>query len=112
MTTKDVVPLANANAQQLTHNGVKGDWTIRENITDRELATFPARISDEDMFAVLRFAREFELAAFNAGVAFQRDKQNTAHRAELDRMVSEREAMIERNNVLAETVERLTRGER
>jgi len=111
MITQDVVPLANANANQITSNGVKGDWAIRENITDRELATFNARISDEDMFAILHFAREYELAAFNAGVDFQREKQNSAHKIEVTRLILEQGAMIKRNNELAEAVDRLTRGE-
>ena len=111
MITQDVVPLANANANQTTSDGVKSDWTVRENITDRKLATFNARISDEDMFAILHFARKYELEAFNAGVDFQREKQNSAHKTEVTQLILERGAMIKRNNELAETVDRLTRGE-
>jgi hypothetical protein len=102
--TTDLIPLANANAFQLTEKGMKSDWMIRENITERELGIFAGRISDQDMFDVLRFARKYELEAFNAGVAFQRAKEN-------QRMNLERQAMIDRNNELAETVDRLTRGE-
>lgn len=111
MTTEDLIPLANANAHQLTVKGVKQDWLIRENISDQELGTFSARISDEDMFAILNFARKYELAAFNAGVAFQREKQNKALTEQVARLLGERAAMIEHNEQLAVTVDRLTRGE-
>lgn len=111
MITEDLVPLANANAHQLTVKGVKQDWLIRENISDQELATLNARISDEDMFAILHFARKYELAALNAGIAFQKDKQNKALNEQIARLLGERAAMIEHNEQLAVTVDRLTRGE-
>ena len=102
--TIDYIPIANANANQITSDGVKGDWTIRENITDRELATFNGRISDEDMFNILAFARKYELEAFNAGINFQKDKQNE----QVERLISERNAIIVSNEQLSATVERLT----
>ena len=111
MITEDLIPLANANAFQLTNDGVKGDWLVRENITERELATFDARISDQDMFTILHFGRKYELAAFNAGIDFQKDKQNVLLRKQIDQLILERGAMIKRNNELAETLDRLTRGE-
>jgi len=95
----------------LTSNGVKGDWLIRENITDRELGTFNARISDEDMFAILHFARKYEVEALNAGIEWQKDKQNVMLRDQIARLLAEREAMIARNDELADTLDRLTRGE-
>lgn len=109
--TQDLVPLANANAHQLTVKGVKQDWLVRENITDEELATFNARISDEDMFAILNFARKYELAALNAGIAFQKDKQNVLLQEHNARLAGQLEAMIEHNEQLAAAVDRLTRGE-
>ena len=45
----DKVQLASCNAFQLTENGKKGDWVIRENITDEELHRFNGRITDEDV---------------------------------------------------------------
>lgn len=102
--TIDQIPLANANANQNTVDGVKGDWVIRENITDRELAVFDGRISDEDMFNILRFARKYELEAFNTGIRFQKERENV----DVQRLISEREAIIVANDKLSETVERLT----
>lgn len=107
--TRDYIPLANANAGQGTTNGVKSDWVVRENITGVELGEFNARISDEDMFRILKFARKYELAAFNTGIQFQKDLQNEKLEADIARLTQERQAILKQNEELAATVERLTR---
>ena len=111
MSTVDQIPLANANAFQLSEDGKKGDWIIRENATDRELARLNGRISDEDVFAILHFAREYELLAFNAGIDFQKAHLNAAADRQIKGLLSERQAMIQRNEELANALERAhTRG--
>jgi len=72
---KDLIKLQNANMFQETTRGVKSDWLIRENITGDTLATLSASVSDQDMFKILKFARQFELEAFNAGIQFAKDQK-------------------------------------
>jgi len=108
----DLVDLRTAHATQLTHKGVKGDWSVRVNVTEEELGTFNGRISDEDMFAILRFARKYELIALNAGIQFQRHKQLDIQREYTLGLEAELQAAKEHNDKLADTVERLTRGDK
>jgi hypothetical protein len=74
---KDLIQLQNANMFQETKTatGDKTDWLVRENLTDEVLATFPSKTSDQDMFAIIHFAREFELKAFNAGIDFAKQQK-------------------------------------
>jgi hypothetical protein len=109
--TIDLVPLATCNAFQETVKGTKQDWVIRENVTGDKLGEFKARIADEDMFAILRFARKYELAALNTGVDLQRGKQDRLLNDENARLRQQLESIIAHNEMLAETVERLTTGE-
>lgn len=70
------IKLQSAHVTQHTVSGVKGFWSVEENITNEVLQTFPPNISDELMFSILDFARKFELDAFNAGIRLQKNKQN------------------------------------
>lgn len=70
----EYIKLQNANAFQLTDNGKRSNWVIRENQTDNKLFEFASNISDEVMFSILDFSRMFELEAFNNGIQFERSK--------------------------------------
>jgi hypothetical protein len=60
---------------QLMHSsGDKEDWLVRENVTEEVLHTFPCSVSDKLMFAIMHFAREYELKAFNAGIQFAKQQ--------------------------------------
>ena len=73
---KEYIDLQACNAGQLSTSGVKGDWSINKNITGEVLHMFPASIADKVMFSILDFAKKYELIAFNAGINFQKGKQN------------------------------------
>ena len=111
MTPPDLIQLANCNAHQLTKDGKKGDWIIRENITDAELFRFNGRISDEDMFAIMKFARQYELIALNTGIQHQKGRQDKTLEEANMRLLEESRSILAHNEFLAETVERLTAGE-
>jgi hypothetical protein len=108
---EDKIQLASCNAFQLTEKGKKGDWLIRENITDEELHRFNGRIPDEDMFEILRFARKYEIIAFNAGITMQKEHQCAALQAENDQLRADLGGILARNEELASAVERLSRGD-
>jgi len=65
---KVLIPLQAAHINQYTTNGKKTDWEIQENKTNEILHKLSNKISDENMFAVLDFAKKFELEAFNIGM--------------------------------------------
>lgn len=111
MTDENLIQLASANAFQLTESGKKSDWIIRENVTDEELHRFNGRISDEDMFEILRFARKYELIALNVGMQHQKKIQDAKLIQENTELRAKLEAIIRHNDFLADTVERLTTGE-
>ena len=74
--TQEFIDLQAAHVTQNSVHGVKGEWHVKKNVTLEELDVFPANISDTIMFKILNFARKYELIAFNAGIKFQKDKQN------------------------------------
>jgi hypothetical protein len=106
----DKIQLANCNAFQLTESGKKGDWVIRENITDEELYRFDGRLADEDVFEIMRFARKYELAAFNAGIQLQKERGCKQLQAENDQLRDDMAGILARNDELADALERATRG--
>jgi uncharacterized protein YlaN (UPF0358 family) len=66
----ELIKLQSANMHQVTVKDQKQDWLIRQNMTNVVLDTFPANMTDEQMFKIMDFARKFELEAFNAGIQF------------------------------------------
>tara|TARA_R110000851_G_C13102760_1_gene569230 strand:- start:13744 stop:14115 length:372 start_codon:yes stop_codon:yes gene_type:complete len=82
----ELIDIQSAHVTQLANNGVKGDWKVKKNITGETLATFPPNISDKLMFGILNFAKKYELIAFNAGISFQKEKQNELLLAKIDEL--------------------------
>ena len=72
---KELIQLQSAHITQYD-TSVKSDWVVEENITNKVIQRFPGNISDNLMFTILNFARKYELKAFNAGIKFQKTKQN------------------------------------
>lgn len=91
----ELLPLASCNAHQLTEKGVKRDWLIRENVTGNTLATLSNRITDQDIMAVIHFARKYELEAFNKGIDFQKDKQNVFLKDRIEVLIVENERLAQ-----------------
>ena len=69
MENKVLIPLQIAHVNQYTTdiNG-KSQWEVQENKTNNILAILPKELTDSQMFSVLKFARKFELLAFNIGM--------------------------------------------
>ena len=68
MVDDNLIVLQAAHVTQLTDNGKKSPWMVRENITSNDLAELPKEFTEAQVFAVLAFARKFELIAFNTGI--------------------------------------------
>lgn len=105
-------PLATANVTQHTNSGMKSEWVVKANGEDgEELGRLPANLNEAQVFGILHLARKYELEAFNAGINFQKDKQNLFFLDRIAVLEAERDAILANNERLADTVERLTHGE-
>ena len=67
---KDLIHLQHAHTTQYTDGSEKSNWKVRQNITSEDLAELPAELNEGQVFAILDFARKFELIAFNEGIKF------------------------------------------
>ncbi len=73
---KAYIDLQSAHITQHTNGQNKTDWEVKANITEENLFTLPKHLNESDVFTIMEFARKYELIAFNAGIAFQKGKQN------------------------------------
>lgn len=106
--TEEYIDLQSAHVTQLTENSVKGEWFVKKNKTGDLLWTFPATIGDPEMFSIMDFVRKYELIAFNAGINFQKGKQNEVLKSTIDKLKSVNKELGEENQRLANVVEILT----
>ena len=95
-----LLPLAAANANQITKDGVKMDWTIRSNNKSEVLTRLPANIPDDRMFSIMDFMKRAELEAFNIGINFQKDKQNAVLLASIEELKAVNAFLKEENERL------------
>lgn len=107
----EFVHLQNAHVNQSTSGHVKSPWSVQMNITNEELAQFPAYIQDKDMFLIMNFAKKFELIAFNEGIGFGKKKQADTFKPFIEELKNNLKLAKEENERLAETLDRLTRKE-
>jgi len=98
--TEQLIELQQAHMTQYTKDGIKSEWFVRENITDRDLYQFPSTISDQNMFIIMKMAREAELKAFNAGIEFQKNNANKLLATQNKHLISEVEDLRKRNEAL------------
>lgn len=104
----EYIPLANAHVNQTTVKGVKTDWSIEENKTNKQLGTLPKNLTDAQVFTILNFAREYELKSFNEGISFGKEKQRETNRAINDDLKSKVKLATEENERLANALDIIT----
>jgi len=83
----------------------------KKNITGEDLGKFPPSIDDPLMFKILDFARKFELIAFNAGITFQKNKQNVYLLNKIKELELLTEQLTTHNDYLAGALETVTKNE-
>lgn len=104
---EDYIYLQNAHCTQHIGTNGKSDWSVQKNISNEEIYTLPSHISDADIFTIMRFARHFELKAFNAGIKIQKEHQNSTYKnriRELEELVC---TLLEKNDVLSNKLSKL-----
>ena len=103
----DLIVLQSSHVTQNTIRSVKSDWMVRRNITGDAIHSFPPSINDALMFDVLNFAKKYELIAFNAGINFQKEKQNEYLKAQIDELAGVNNELGAENVRLASILENL-----
>ena len=103
---QQLIDLQSAHITQITHKGQRGAWKVRKNITSEDLFELPANLSDEQAFGILNQAQKYELIAFNAGIKFQKDKQNTVLLQTIEQLKKNIVIAREENERLASALER------
>ncbi|MCD6434849.1 MAG: hypothetical protein J7L15_00445 [Clostridiales bacterium] len=106
----EYIKLASAHATQHSKDGVKGDWSIEENITNDRLFTLPKHLSDTAVFSILNSARKYELEAWNSGITFQKNINNDFLSSKIKNLQKINLALIEENERLSDVLDHLTKG--
>jgi len=103
----ELIDLQTSHVTQNTNGAVKSDWTVRKNVTGEAIHSFPPVINDALMFNILNFAKKYELIAFNAGINFQKEKQNEYLKAQIDELAGVNNELGIENVRLATILENL-----
>lgn len=103
---KALVELTGSSITQITQGHVKSDWKVYANDTDKVLCAFPSKYSENEIFHIMDFAKEYELKALNAGIKFQRDKQNGALGETIAKQKKLIEALKQENEKLADALDK------
>lgn len=102
----DIIHLQNAHVSQFTTGPNKTNWLVRKNISSENLAELPGYLSEADVFAILDFARKFELIAFNEGIAFGKKKTITVYEPTIRDLQMKLELATQENERLAEILQK------
>jgi len=101
-----LVELADSSVTQHTNGHIKSEWKVYTAGNNTPLIEFPKTYTDAEIFHIMDFAKEYELKALNAGINFQKGKQNQV----LKNLIATQKKIIETlkvdNERLAEALER------
>ena len=107
----DIIDLQHSHVTQNTSGTKKTPWRVQKNITNDELAQLPAHLTDSEVFAIMRFAKKFELLAFNRGIRFGKEKQMETYKPLLIEYELKLKLARDENERLADVLDRLTKKE-
>jgi len=101
-----LVELAETTVTQHTHGHIKSEWNVMAQGNDKPIMKFPSGYSENEIFSIMDFAKKYELKALNAGIKFQKDKQNKVLKELIDEQKKLIEALKQENEKLADALER------
>lgn len=104
--TKEYIKLAHANLNQITSGSRKSEWEIKANITGELLGVLPSKLTDSEVLEILKFARKFELDAFNAGIDFGKEKSEAIYSPQLAQLKEINRLAANENERLADILEK------
>lgn len=98
-----MIDLTKAQAQQLTHNGVNGEWVF--TLDDEELGRLPPTFTVQDVFLV----RDFAQAMVARAIAETKEQEQSLCLVKINRIVEHGDAKLDQlraeNERLAEILE-------
>lgn len=103
----ELIDLQSANVEVIERLGEPTKWNVRKNISGESLKVFEANITNDFMFSILNFAREFELKAFNIGIAHQKGKANVLLKDKIRILMGVNKELADENIRLATLLENL-----
>jgi len=106
MLNEDIIHLQNAHITQYSGVNGKTDWKVRKNITNEDLAELPGDFTEDEVFKVMKFARDFELIAFNEGIAFGKKEMRNHYESIITRTQQNLRLAREENERLATKLEK------
>jgi len=110
MTQQDkinsLVELADSTITQHTNGHVRSEWKVMLPGSEKPIMTFPSTYRENEIFNIMDFAKKYELKALNAGIRFQKNKQNEVLKEIIDNQKKLIEALKVDNERLAEALER------
>lgn len=68
-----LIDLQAAHINQQSNGESKTPWSVQKNVTNEELFELPGNLSESEIFTIMKFARKFELTAFNTGIQFGKE---------------------------------------
>ena len=81
---QNIIDLAGTYVAQNTSGHIKTEWKVNLNGTETTIQTFPSHFTENEIFAIMDFAKKYELEAFNKGVRFGNKNTVDAYEAKLD----------------------------
>ena len=75
----DLVHLQHCHVTQYSDSTGNSMWKVRKNVTSEDLFELPSELTEEEVFKILEFAREFELIAFNVGIKFGKKEMRRSY---------------------------------
>jgi len=105
-----MLDLATCHITQHTKGSEKTDWVVQLNETNEEVFRLPKKMSEFEVFAIIDFARKYELEAFNKGIEFQKDKQNSVLKITIDSQLNLINKLKSENERLANELDKRIRN--
>ena len=105
-----MLELATSHVTQHTTNNGKTDWSVQLNETDKEIFTLPKQLNETEVFAIMDFVKKYELEAFNKGIEFQKDKQNSVLKITIDSQLNLIKKLEDENERLSDVLDQMTKG--
>ena len=105
--------LSTSYQTQVTGDKGKSDWVVYSQEKE-ELTRFPSHLSDDEVRKIIKFAKKYELEAFNNGIEFQKrsvPKTLSSLRNVVTHLKRENQRLLEENSRLGDTLDRVTKGE-
>ena len=105
-----MLDLSTIHVTQHSNGHTKTDWSVQLNETNEEIFVLPKTLNEKQVFAIMDFAKKYELIAFNKGINFQKGKENSILKEKIDTQNMVIEQLKKENERMSNIVDVLTKG--